>query len=197
MWTNVATPGWSSMMIKPQASHTAVRCRGTWLRTSYYFIPALVWFLVTSWALIDVFINIEAVQAGVPRLSDEFLVTQDRWLFPAAAIYVFAFSGRFWLGNPEVRVDSAGVTIQNLWRTTRIGWREVERIDLAGYAGITIKTAHQEILCAGLRCSAFEWLPLGRESRRRARWELGMIRDWLDQCRATAVSGAIPTHDRP
>jgi hypothetical protein len=115
-----------------------------------------------------------------------------RWTVGIAlsVLLLVLVGGRFWLGNPEVRVDAAGVTIQNLLRTTRIAWRDVDRLDLAGYAGITVKTRDQEILCAGLRCSAVEWLPIGRESRRRARWELGLIRDWLDQCRAAAVSRA-------
>jgi hypothetical protein len=198
MWRNVPSLGWTSMIVKPQPTYTALRCRGAWLSGAYVFVPALMVAAVGTLAGIDAASNFEAVQAGESRTSDAVLRSYGNpWFLAALGAYVAAICGRFWLGNPEVRVDADGLTIQNLWRTTRVAWRDVERIDLAGYAGITIKTRDQEILCAGLRCSAVEWLPLGRESRLRARGELGLIRDWLDQHRATALMGTTPTHDRP
>jgi Bacterial PH domain len=178
MWTNVATPGWSSMIIKPQFTHTRLRCRPA---TQWSNVPYAL-FSVGSMMLILAVSGDSEAPGSFARLVGLALL----WL----AIALPLVGGRFWLGNPEVMVDAAGLTIQNLWRTTRIAWRDVERLDLAGYAGITVKTAHQEILCAGLRCSAVEWLPIGRDARRRARWELGLVRDWLDHCRIDAVSRA-------
>jgi Bacterial PH domain len=176
MWSNFPTLGWSSMIIKPQITHTRLRCRGTRM-SDLYMGPIFVGAIMLATALTAA------------------LASEPWWLQPvlqAAFIVVFMgpFIGRPWLGNPEVRVDAAGLTIENVWRTHRVAWRDVERMDLAGYAGITVKTRDQEILCAGLRCSAVEWLPLGRDSRRRARWELERVRTWLEQCRVEASAAA-------